>query len=141
MNVSRSFRGFRFPPDVILWAVRWYLQFAVSFRHLELMLADRGVQVDHVTLYRWTQQFAPEIETRVRRHLRPCRGPWHLATGSICIARSMSAGRPLTFCSAPNETWRPPGASSAVRWVGATRAIHAPSSPTGWSATERRSAP
>jgi transposase-like protein len=38
MKVSRSFRGFRFPPDVILWAVRSYLKFAVSFRDLELML-------------------------------------------------------------------------------------------------------
>jgi transposase, IS6 family len=78
MPVARPFRGFRFPPEVILWAVRWYLQFAVSFRDLELMLADRGVQVDHVTLYRWTQRFAPEIEARLRRHLRPCCGPWHV---------------------------------------------------------------
>jgi transposase, IS6 family len=37
-----------------------------------------GVQVDHVTLYRWIQRFAAEIEARVRRHLRPCRGPWHV---------------------------------------------------------------
>ena len=78
MTRDRLFRGFRFPPDVILWAVRWYLQFAVSFRDLELMLADRGVEVDHVTLYRWTQRFAPEIEARMRPHLRPCRGPWHV---------------------------------------------------------------
>jgi transposase-like protein len=42
------------------------------------MLADRGVAVDHVSLYRWVQRFAPELEKRVRRHLRPCRGPWHL---------------------------------------------------------------
>jgi transposase, IS6 family len=76
MTSSRLFRGFRFPPDVILWAVRWHLQFAVSFRDLELMLADRGVEVDHVTLYRWTQRFAPEIEARIRPHLRPCRDPW-----------------------------------------------------------------
>src|SRR5688500_17810172 len=46
------------------------------------MLADRGVQVDHVSLYRWVQRFAPELEKRMRRHLRPCRGPcrgpWHV---------------------------------------------------------------
>src|SRR5919107_151957 len=42
------------------------------------MLADRGVQVDHVSLYRWVQRFAPELEKRTRRHLRPCRGPWHV---------------------------------------------------------------
>ena len=43
---------------MILWAVRWYLRFPVSYRDLELMLADRGVAVDHVTLYRWVQRFA-----------------------------------------------------------------------------------
>ncbi len=78
MSDARAFRGFRFPAEVILWAVRWYLQFPVSYRDLERMLADRGVEVDHVSLYRWVQRFAPELEKRVRRHLRPCRGPWHV---------------------------------------------------------------
>jgi transposase-like protein len=77
-TARRPFRGFRFPAEVILWAVRWYLRFPVSYRDLEAMLADRGVEVDHVTLYRWVQRFAPELEKRVRRHLRPCRGPWHV---------------------------------------------------------------
>jgi transposase-like protein len=40
---ARAFRGFRFPTEIILWAVRWYLQFPVSYRDLERMLADRGV--------------------------------------------------------------------------------------------------
>ena len=78
MTDARAFRGFRFPAEVILWAVRWYLQFPVSYRDLEAMLADRGVAVDHVSLYRWVQRFAPELEKRTRRHLRPCRGPWHV---------------------------------------------------------------
>jgi IS6 family transposase len=42
------------------------------------MLADRGVTVDHTTLFRWVQRFAPKLEKRMRRHLRPCRGPWHV---------------------------------------------------------------
>ena len=71
-------RLYRFPAEVILWAVRWSLQFPLSYRDLECLLADRGVEVDHVTLYRWTQRFAPELERRLRRHLRPCRGPWHV---------------------------------------------------------------
>jgi transposase, IS6 family len=78
MTDARAFRGFRFPAEVILWAVRWYLQFPLSYRDLERMLADRGVAVDHVTLYRWVQRFAPELEKRTRRHLRSCRGPWHV---------------------------------------------------------------
>ena len=75
---KNPFKGRQFTAEIILWAVRWYLQFPVSYRDLERMLADRGVQVDHVTLYRWTQRFAPELEQRLRRHLRLCRGPWHV---------------------------------------------------------------
>ena len=75
MTDARTFRGFRFPPEVILWAVRWNPQFAVSYRDLEAMLADRGVAIDHVSLFRWVQRFAAQLEKRVRRHLRPCRGP------------------------------------------------------------------
>ncbi len=78
MTTARAFRGCRFPAEVILGAVRWYLQFPVSYRDLEAMLADRGASVDHVSLFRWVQRFAPELERRVRRHLRPCRGPWHV---------------------------------------------------------------
>jgi transposase, IS6 family len=78
MTVARVFRGCRFPAEVILWAVRRYPRFPLGSRDLEAMLADRGVQVDHVTLYRWVQRFAPELERRLRRHLRPCRGPWHV---------------------------------------------------------------
>ncbi|MFZ1427924.1 MAG: hypothetical protein WAS21_14250 [Geminicoccaceae bacterium] len=47
MTDARLFRGFRFPAEVILWVVRWYLQFPVSYRELERMLVDRGVEVDH----------------------------------------------------------------------------------------------
>ena len=50
MTTARAFRGFRFPAAVILGAVRWSLQFGLSYRDLERMLADRGVAVDHVTL-------------------------------------------------------------------------------------------
>ncbi len=67
MTDARAFRGFRFPAEVILWAVRWYLQFPISYRDLERMLADRSVEVDHVSLFRWVQRFAPELEKRFRQ--------------------------------------------------------------------------
>jgi len=54
-----TFGGRHFTADVILWAVRWYLQFPISYRDLERMLADRGVSVDHTTVSRWTQYYAP----------------------------------------------------------------------------------
>jgi transposase-like protein len=47
------FAGFRFPSDVIVLAVRWYLRFGLSYRDVEELLTERGVEVDHVTIYRW----------------------------------------------------------------------------------------
>ena len=64
-----GFSGFRFPPSVILLAVRWYLRYALSYRDLEELLAERGVQVDHVTLFRWVQRFTPQLIDAAR----PCR--------------------------------------------------------------------
>jgi transposase-like protein len=66
VQAPSAFAGFRFPPDVILLAVRWYL----TYRDLEELLAERGIEVDHVTLYRWVQRFTPELidAARPRRH-------------------------------------------------------------------------
>jgi IS6 family transposase len=59
-NVDRSaFAGFRFPPEVITIAVRWYLRYGLSYRDLEELLAEPGIEVAHVTVYRWVQRFTP----------------------------------------------------------------------------------
>ena len=50
---SVSFAGYRFPPDVILLAVRWYLRYALSYRYDQELLTERRIDVDHVTIYRW----------------------------------------------------------------------------------------
>ena len=71
-----AFKGRQFAAEVILWAVRWYLMFPVSYRDLELMLEDRGVWVDHTTVFRWIQVYAAEMEKRIRPHLRPTNGSW-----------------------------------------------------------------
>jgi transposase-like protein len=52
--------------------------FPVSYRDLELTLADRGVEIAHTTLFRWVQTYAPEIEQRIRPHLRPSNGSWRV---------------------------------------------------------------
>jgi len=68
--VPRSaFAGFRFPPDIIVIAVRWYLRFGLSYRDVEELLAERGVEVDHVTIYRWVQRFTRLLAEAAR----PCR--------------------------------------------------------------------
>jgi transposase-like protein len=54
-----AFAGFRFPLEVIVLAVRWYLRFDLSYRDVEDLLAERSIEVDHVTVYRWVQRFTP----------------------------------------------------------------------------------
>ncbi len=75
---SSAFAGYRFPPEVITLAVRWYLRFGLSYRDVEELLAERGIEVDHVTVYRWVQRFAPEFAeaARARRHVVGDR--WHV---------------------------------------------------------------
>ena len=67
MGLGNCFKGRQFTAEVILWAVRWYLMFPVSYRDLELMLLDRGVEVDHTTIFRWIQAYATELEKRIAR--------------------------------------------------------------------------
>ena len=74
--MSRSFAGYRFPPHLILLAVRWCLRYGLSGRDIAGLLAERGIDVDHVTICRWVQRFTPlAIEAA-----RPCRhgvgNPW-----------------------------------------------------------------
>ncbi|HSS10912.1 MAG TPA: hypothetical protein VLL25_13570, partial [Acidimicrobiales bacterium] len=56
-----GFAGLRFPAEIIMLAVRWYLRFGLSYRDLEELLAERAIEVDHVTLYRWVQRFTPQL--------------------------------------------------------------------------------
>jgi transposase-like protein len=77
-NNKNLFKGRQFTAEIILWAVRWYLQFPISYRDLERMFSDRGIQVDHTTLFRWIQAYAPELEKRIRRHLRMTNGSWRV---------------------------------------------------------------
>jgi transposase-like protein len=63
------FAGFRFPREVIAVAVRWYLRYGLSYRDAEELLAERGITVDHVTIYRWVQRFTAEFIEAAR----PCR--------------------------------------------------------------------
>ncbi len=67
--LSSAFAGFRFPPDIIVLAVRWYLRYGLSYRAVEELLGERGIEVDHVTVYRWVQRFTPLLADAAR----PCR--------------------------------------------------------------------
>ncbi|GKP57201.1 hypothetical protein NUKP43_50660 [Klebsiella quasipneumoniae] len=80
------FKGRHFQRDIILWAVRWYCKYGISYRELQEMLAERGVNVDHSTIYRWVQRYAPEMEKRLRWYWRNpsdlC--PWHMDDEGRC---------------------------------------------------------
>ncbi len=83
---SSAFSGFRFPPEVILLAVRWYLRYGLSYRDLEEFLAERDIDVDHVNLFRWVQRFTPlPVEAA-----RPCRqtagGRWFVDETYVKVA-------------------------------------------------------
>jgi IS6 family transposase len=74
-----DFKGRHFEGAIVLWAVRWYCRYGVSYRDLEQMLGERGVAVDHSTIYRWVQRYAPEIEKRLRWQWRaPLSTSWRV---------------------------------------------------------------
>ena len=75
---GEQFKGRQFTAEVILWVVRWYLHFSISYRDLELMLQDRGISVDHTTIFRWIQAYAAELEKRIRPHLQMSNGSWRV---------------------------------------------------------------
>ncbi|MFM7616000.1 MAG: IS6 family transposase [Actinomycetes bacterium] len=56
---NSAFVGCRFPPEIIVLAIRWYLRYGLSYRDVEELLGERGIEVDHVTIYRWVQRFTP----------------------------------------------------------------------------------
>jgi transposase, IS6 family len=70
------FKGRHFEARDHHFVVRWYLRFALSLRYLEELMAERNLQVDHVTIWRWVQRYAPELSKRCRRELRMTNRSW-----------------------------------------------------------------
>ncbi|HEY0322154.1 MAG TPA: IS6 family transposase [Pyrinomonadaceae bacterium] len=71
MKQNRSlFKWRHYEPEIILLCVRWYCRYQLSYRDLEEMMQERGLAIDHSTIFRWVQRYAPEINKRVRQHLK-----------------------------------------------------------------------
>src|SRR5437763_8769573 len=70
IHKSSPFKWRHYAPDVILLCVRWYCRFQLSYRDVEEMMRERGLDVDHSTVFRWVQRYAPEINKRIRQHLK-----------------------------------------------------------------------
>ena len=73
-----NFKGMRFPIEVILVCIRWYVAYPLSYRHLEEMMQERGVLVDHSSINRWAVRFLPYIEKMARKHKHPVGGSWRM---------------------------------------------------------------
>jgi transposase, IS6 family len=78
MNPQDPFKWRHFQSDLILLNVRWYCRYSLSYRDLEEMMQERGVNVDHSTICRWVQAYAPEIDKRMRPHLSPTNDSWRV---------------------------------------------------------------
>ncbi len=122
--VMDDFKGRHFTGEVILWAVRWYCRYGISYRDLEEMLAERGIDVDHTTIYRWVQRYAPEMEKRLRWFWRRGFDPsWRLDETYVKVRGKWTylyravdkRGDTIDFYLSPTR-----GAKAAKRFLGKT---------------------
>src|SRR5271165_5882918 len=141
------FKWRQFEPEVILLAVGWYLRFSLSYRDVEELLAERGLQADHVTVWRWVQRYAPEMERRLRSRLRPTNDSWRWtkptsgsrASGSIYTGLSTPAVRRSTSFCRLNATQQRPSAFSPRLWAERTIRRRGSSTPTSTPVIHRPS--
>ncbi len=78
MDNCSPFKWRHFEAEIVLLCVRWYLRYSLSYRDLEEMMLERGLHVDHTTIYRWVQRYAPELEKRCRPHLKATNDSWRV---------------------------------------------------------------
>ena len=78
MSTPPVFKWRHFQAEIILLNVRWYCRYALSYRDLEEMMQERGVEVDHSTINRWVLKYAPELDKRIRPHLQSTNDSWRV---------------------------------------------------------------
>jgi len=67
---DNPFKWKQFSHEIILWTVRWYCQFALTYRDLVMMMEERGLSASHTTIMRWVHQYAPELKKRLKKFLK-----------------------------------------------------------------------
>jgi len=86
MPRKSPFKRHRFPREIILCAIRWYLRYPLSYQDVVDLLEERGIAVDRSTVFRWVQKFSPELTKRTERHLRRASIDWHVGECPIfCV--------------------------------------------------------
>src|SRR6266550_9089198 len=81
MDNPTPFKWRHFEAEIIVLCVRWYVRYSLSYRDLEEMMRDRGLHVDHTTIYRWAQHYVPELEQRCKSHLKATTDSWRVKPG------------------------------------------------------------
>jgi transposase-like protein len=84
---NKSFKWPYFEPTVILLCVRWYCRYSLSYRDLEELMRERGLSVDHTTVFRWIQRYAPEINRRMRPHLKMSSTSYDIAETYVKVGK------------------------------------------------------
>ena len=85
MNSLSPFKWRHYQSEIILRCVRWYLSYPLSYRQVAEMVNERGIEVDHTTIYRWVQEYSPEIDRRLRSHLHPTNDSWRVDETYILV--------------------------------------------------------
>ena len=78
MSASSLCKWRHYQPNILLCWVRWYLSYPLSYRQVEELIKERGLPVDHSTVFRWVQHYSPELDKRCRRYLRPTNDSWRV---------------------------------------------------------------
>jgi transposase-like protein len=95
------FRGRHFDPEIIVTCVRWYLRFSLSLRDVEELMAERGLIVDHTTIWRWCQLYGPAVYLRLKGQVRYKRTTWHVDETYVRIAGKLDVSLPC--CRQPRR--------------------------------------
>jgi len=100
-----EFKWRQFEPPLILMRVGWYLRFSLSYRDVEELLRERGMSADHVTVWRWVQRYAPELDRRLRSHLKPTNKSWRVdeTTERTALAAKRRLMRPAHLALLSNS--------------------------------------
>jgi transposase, IS6 family len=132
MSNQSPFKWRHFETNIILLCVRWYLRYSLSYRDLEEMMLERGLRVDHTTIYRWVQHYAPELEKRCRSHLKATTDSWRVDETYVKVKKVWmylyravdSQGNTLEFLLSPKRD-----AGAAKRFFSKTLAASHTTSP------------
>src|SRR6266480_3196765 len=101
------FRGRHFTDEIIVLCVRWYLRYSLGYRDLTEIMCERNLSIDPSTIWRWVQRYAPELNKRIRREMKPTNGSWRTdetyvrvaAAGPTSIGPPIQRVRRSTSCS------------------------------------------